>query len=310
MKLTLDLSTCQLIASAGFQSPITTLRQSYGEGSIVEVEVYRDGTKVVPTELEEYVFVVKPVGKFKTDKILAGVQTFTWDSDLQIWVGYLNCNVAALTDQLHTAGTGTDEQEYMTLWAQLAWRNDSGAPWQRSQLIRSYQLDNALWKGDETFPVSGTPVEGSTGPWLTPLVRSISADVANSASDTLADITDLDFPVESGETYHFRFVIPYTANATGTGSRFSINGPASPTFLAYESRYPLTSSTNTLNFGLTSYNLPAAVNATSLTTGNLAIIEGVIKPSADGTVIARFAAEAGGTITAKAGAHVQYTKVS
>lgn len=313
MKLTVDLATCKIIHSAGYATPITSLAHSYGEGSQIELEVIRDGTKVTPTELEEFVFVVKPIGQYAAASILAGTETFTWDADLELWVGYLNYNVTALTDQLHAAGNGTDQQTHLNLWAQLAWRLTSGSPWQRSQLITDYRLDNALWKGSETFPTSGTPVEGSTGPWLTPLVRSIDTDVTNdnASANTIASITDLDFPVEAGQTYHFRFVIPYTAAATTTGARFSITGPASPTFLAYESRYPLTGSTNTLNFGLTAYDTPASANATSLTTGNLAIIEGIIKPSANGTITARFASEVSSSaITAKAGACVQYTKVS
>jgi hypothetical protein len=313
MKLTLELSTSQLIQSAGYNSPITSLAQSYGEGSRIEVEVLREGALVTPTELEEFVLIVKPRGQFAADPLLAGCETFTWDSDIERWVGEIDYNVAALTAQLHTIGDSTDQQESLTLWAQFAWRKTSGDNWQRTQLIKDFRLDNALWKGNETFPTTGTPIEGSSGPWLTPLVRSIAADVINdnASANTIATITDLDFPVESGERYHFRFVIPFTAAATTTGKRFSITGPASPTFLAYESRYHLTGTTQTVNFGLTAYDLPAAADASSLTTGNLAVIEGVIIPSANGTVSARFASEVSNSaITAKAGATVQYTKLS
>lgn len=313
MKLTLELSTSRLIQSAGFASEITTLAQTYGEGPRIEIEVLREGILVTPTELEEFLFIVKPEGQYTKDPLTAGCQSFTWDATIGRWVGTINYNVAALTAQLHTAGTTADQQDFMTFWAECLWRVNSGAGWQRTQLIKNFRLDNALWKGTETFPSTGTPLEGSTGPWLTPIVRSITSDItnANGTANTIADITGLSFPVEAGETYHFRFVIPYTAAATSTGARFSINGPASPTYLAYESRYPLTSSTNTLNFGLTAYDKPSGANANSLTTGNLAIIEGVITPSADGNVIARFASEVSSSaIIAKAGAHVQYNKVS
>ena len=312
MKLTLELSTSRLIQSAGFTSEITSLAQSYGEGSRIEIEVLREGTLVTPTELEEFVFIVKPIGEFAADPLSAGCETFTWDADIERWVGHINYNVAALTAQLHTAGNGTDEQEYMTFWAQLGWRVSSGAGWQRSQLIKNFRLDNALWKSDETFPSLGTPIEGSTGPWLTPLVRSISADVTNNnaSANTIADITDLSFPVEAGETYHFRFVIPFTAAASTTGKRFAINGPTK-TALYLRSRYSLTTSTETTNHVVTDYDTPAASDATSPTAGGLAILEGVILPTASGNVIARFASEVSSSaITAKAGAHVQYTKVS
>jgi hypothetical protein len=129
----------------------------------------------------------------------------------------------------------------------------------------------------------------------------------NATANTIADVTGLSFPVTAGSTYWFRFTIPYTSAATATGSRWSINGPAL-TSLAYTSHYALTTTTQTQNYGLSAYNLPAASNATSAaTTGNVAIIEGVITPSVSGTVIARFASElSGSAITAKAGATVQY----
>ena len=117
-------------------------------------------------------------------------------------------------------------------------------------------------------------------------------------------MTGLSFPVVSGTRYWFRFVIPYTSAATTTGSRWSINGPA-VTALHYRSEYTLTATSRTTNEGLGGYNLPAASNSTSVVASNLAVIEGIIQPSASGTVVARFASEvASSAITAKAGATV------
>lgn len=142
----------------------------------------------------------------------------------------------------------------------------------------------------------------------------LAADVTNNnaVANTIADVTALSFPVTAGNKYQFKFFIPYTAAATTTGSRWSINGPASPTFLAYLSRYSLTATTETVNHGMVGYDVPAASNASSAaTTGNLAIIEGLIIPSANGTVIARFASEvASSAIVAKAGATVTYQQVA
>lgn len=136
----------------------------------------------------------------------------------------------------------------------------------------------------------------------------LASDVTNNnaTANTIADVTGLSFSVTAGETYHFEFFIPYTAAATTTGSRWSINGPASPTMLNYTSQYTLTATTMTTNYA-TAYNIPAASNATSLTAGNVARIAGIIKPSANGTVIARFASEvASSAITAKAGALLKW----
>lgn len=138
----------------------------------------------------------------------------------------------------------------------------------------------------------------------------ISSDVinANVIANTIADVTGLSFSVTSGKNYHFRFVIPYNSAATTTGSRWSING-AAITLLSYTSAYTVSqTSSTTINAG--AYDLPAASNTTSLNTGNLCIIEGVVKCSASGTIIARFASEVSlSAITAKAGAVVFYKQL-
>jgi hypothetical protein len=111
----------------------------------------------------------------------------------------------------------------------------------------------------------------------------------NASANTIADVTGLSFAVTSGVRYKFRFYIQYTSAATTTGSRWAINGPTT-TELQYNSVYTLTATSQTTNFAV-AYDIPAASNATSLTAGNVAVIEGIIKPSANGTVIARFASE-------------------
>lgn len=131
----------------------------------------------------------------------------------------------------------------------------------------------------------------------------------STTSSTIGDVTGLSFSVTAGKEYFFRFVIHWTASATATGgTRWSINGPASPTTLRYRSEYALTSTTNTYNNAV-AYDIPAGLSATSAdTAGNIAVIDGFIRPSANGTVIARFASE-GATITAKTGSVVFYHEV-
>lgn len=139
----------------------------------------------------------------------------------------------------------------------------------------------------------------------------LGSDVTNNnaSANTIADVTGLSFAVVAGNKYWFKFVIPYTSAATTTGSRWAVNGPA-VTRLNYTSRYTLTATTETVNYA-DAYDIPAASNATALTSGNLAIIEGIIVPSANGTVIARFASEVSSSaIVAKAGAVCQYQQVA
>lgn len=141
---------------------------------------------------------------------------------------------------------------------------------------------------------------------------TLSGDVTNNnvSANTIADVTGLSFAVTSGNRYWFRFLIMYTAAATTTGSRWSVNGP-SITQLIYKSEYSLSTSTRTINEGVSAYDTPAASSATSAATGsNIAWIEGFITPSANGTVIARFASEiTSSAIIAKAGSVLHWQQV-
>lgn len=134
----------------------------------------------------------------------------------------------------------------------------------------------------------------------------------NGTANTMQDVTGLSFAVNAGSRYRFKFVIYYTAALTTTGSRWSVNGPGSPTELNYDSDYSLTVTTRTINTGQNAYDLPAASNASSASTAaNIAIIEGVIVPSANGTVIARFASEVlSSAITARPGSYVEYQQLT
>jgi hypothetical protein len=160
----------------------------------------------------------------------------------------------------------------------------------------------------DTRYLSNTGASNNPAWAANPTFVVLAGDVinANATANTIADVTGLSFPVTAGKRYHFKFIISYTSAAATTGSRWSINGPASPTFLAYAARYTLTAITCTATAQV-AYDLPAAANATSLLAGNAAVIEGVIVPSVDGTVIARFASEiASSAITAKAGSTLVY----
>lgn len=140
----------------------------------------------------------------------------------------------------------------------------------------------------------------------------LASDVPNDniSADTIQD-GGLSFLVNIGELYWFRFVVHYTAAVTTTGSRWSINGPGSPTILRYRSQYSLTTTSNTINEGVAAYDTPASSNASSAATdSNIAIVEGFIEPSSNGTLTLRFASEVSSSaITAKAGSFVEWARV-
>jgi hypothetical protein len=158
--------------------------------------------------------------------------------------------------------------------------------------------------------IKQSQVAGSDNPALNTLnLVVLAADVINNNAtlNTIANVTGLSFNVTAGQTYYFEFTINYTAQAAATGSRWAINGPTF-TRLDYTSEYTLTTTTKTLN-NVGAYDTPAASNATSLASGNIVTIWGFITPSANGTVIARFASEiAGSAITAKAGSILRWIR--
>ncbi len=153
---------------------------------------------------------------------------------------------------------------------------------------------------------------GSNNPVINALnVVILAEDVVNNNAtlNTLADVTGMSFGVTAGQVYWFEFVIDYTAQATTTGSRWTLNGPAI-TRLSYTSEYSLTTTTKTMN-NLVAYQLPANSSATSgVTTGNIATIWGLFAPAESGTLQLQFASEiANSAITAKAGSALRWMRV-
>lgn len=172
--------------------------------------------------------------------------------------------------------------------------------------IHRYMLDRLRWSASlsrfEFFNGSIWQVLAYQGESSGGSRTFLASDVVNSnaTANTLADVTGLSFSVTSGQKYKFKFFIVYTAAATTTGSRWTINGPTTSA-LHYFSEYTLTATSKTLNAGLGIYNSPAASNASSLTANNIVIMEGIFIATASGTLVARFASEiASSAITAKA----------
>jgi hypothetical protein len=187
----------------------------------------------------------------------------------------------------------------------------------RAVLSQNERLEYTDMLGWEVYANSGGR-KSSINQGNSPTSSSTSASVLasdvvnnNATANTIQDVTGLSFPVIANKTYWFKFQIQYSSAATTTGSRWSINGPTT-TRLNYMSEYSLTTNTSTRNAQFTAYDLPAASNVTSATTGsNWAVIEGMITVSADGNVIARFASEiSSSAITALAGSVVYYQQLN
>jgi len=179
--------------------------------------------------------------------------------------------------------------------------------------VLHYHESAGFWVADATGRTKTNENSNGSGAAVNALnLVVLASDVTNNnaSANTIQDVTGLEFNVTAGEGYWFRFNIWYTAAATTTGSRWAINGPAAPTELTYHSRYSLAATTQTQNT-CNAYDFPAACNTTSANTGgNIAIVDGFIEPSANGTVIARFASEVSSSaIVAKAGSFLEWYRV-
>jgi hypothetical protein len=136
----------------------------------------------------------------------------------------------------------------------------------------------------------------------------LGSDVVNSTT-SFASITGLQFPVVAGEKYEFRFFIVYNSAATTTGAAFSINGPTlNSTNYVSTATISTTSRYSNVRAG---YNV-GTETSNSISSNNIAIIEGVIECGASGNVVATFkSGVAASAITVKAGnSYVSYSKIN
>lgn len=122
--------------------------------------------------------------------------------------------------------------------------------------------------------------------------RALSADQIIAVT-TLTDITALSYPVLTGVRYSFVFTFGYNVNATTTGTRITINGPAA-SFLSYYNDTGTATAGAITRVGshYNAYLLPAAAGAaTPYVTGNTTIITGTVIPSANGNLVPQIASE-------------------
>lgn len=163
-----------------------------------------------------------------------------------------------------------------------------------------------------TVKTSVNQIAGAADSGFSIVVLASDVTNNNAVANTIADVTGLSFAMTANKLYDFEFVCIYTAAATTTGSRWAVNASAgAATNLSMTSEYSLTTTTTTRNALIQAFDSPAASNATSAATGNnLAVMKGVIRATADATLIARFASEvASSAIVCKAGSFVKYRQI-
>jgi len=129
----------------------------------------------------------------------------------------------------------------------------------------------------------------------------LGTDITNATSTGYEDVTGLSFAVTSGKTYKWRATLGYTNSAN---IQFAINGPA-VTFNRYRFTSAATSTGNLVS-NQTTYNNP---NSTTAAVSGVSTADGIIKPSANGTVIVRFRSASIGGLTVLAGSIIEWEEV-
>lgn len=135
-------------------------------------------------------------------------------------------------------------------------------------------------------------------------VVKLSADLAAVTTTALADATGLSFALTSGRFYSFQFWIRFSTAATTTGAQFAVNAPAN-SYIVYRTETSLTAAAA----GAPTFRTARAVDigtasasADAINGNLLAIVQGMIKPSANGTLIVRVGTEvAASGVTVRAG---------
>ena len=151
-------------------------------------------------------------------------------------------------------------------------------------------------RGDQTW---ATPASGG-GPAT---VKSTADQTKTDA--TLINVTNNSFSVTSGVYYHFRFMVPHRSTVATVGLKLGLTFPAVTVFACF-----LQSNLAVAGVGGGSQGFITASGGSfivtaipAINTDYLAVVDGVILPSANGTLQLQFAAETtGATVTCRNGA--------
>jgi hypothetical protein len=196
---------------------------------------------------------------------------------------------------------------------------DNGSGWadlKMKTLTLTAQLNAINLSGSSIVPDSSLYRNPSTGdvvsvklPVYSTVILASDQTNNNAVALTWEDVTGLQFPVESGKTYVFRFYVTYDCGSTTTGSKWAINGP---TLTSTSYRQGAARSITNVFWNVNNdYDQGSNSGETAFLTGNFVTVEGIIRCSASGNVVLRHASETSGVaVTAKAGlSFVEYRKI-
>jgi trimeric autotransporter adhesin len=158
-----------------------------------------------------------------------------------------------------------------------------------------------VFNGTEWVPTTGFP--------------TFSKSTANQtfSATALANVTSLSFNVTSGLTYKYKFHIVYTSAATTTGLRLGLTYPAASMATALANISSGADGTGAYFQGTINTSgdsVMATATSSTSANGHIAFVEGIIAPTANGTVQLQAATEvAASNIVIRAGSFVEITVV-
>lgn len=156
--------------------------------------------------------------------------------------------------------------------------------------------DGKVWRGDSTSSLSGGVSTFSSLSTTNDKVK-LTSDLT-STSSSLLGATGLSLNVNAGTYYKFKFVIVFATDATTTGIKLGLTAPTATVFSATAN--VATGSNDGANFHAqgsitSSGGFFATSSVDAANTGYIAIVEGIILPTASGTVQLTFGSGVNGS---------------
>lgn len=201
---------------------------------------------------------------------------------------------AATGDLLAGPAAGTERRAMESCFIR---NKDAVTPCDVTVVINKAAADAEIWK-EILNPGQTLEYESKLG-WYKPDPVSklnkalmVNANVTN-ATTSFADITGLTQEVKAGTTYAIEAHLFHVNNASTTGSRFGFNGPAMTYMVAgtIDTVTPsVTASAHSAGV-VTALETALTAQTTGSTSNRLAVISGIVVPSADGIFAMRCQSE-------------------
>lgn len=149
-------------------------------------------------------------------------------------------------------------------------------------------MDQYVFAGNYPLPFDSAPSARVT----------LSSD-RETTSTSLVQAAELGFPVTAGQAYEFEWTLYWQNDTSGDGAGFAVNGPATSLLVVDNTLWKAT--TDAFRNIDSAFNLARSRIAAAPNTTYAAVIKVIAKFNSSGTVVPRYKALNGGTVTLKAG---------